>query len=589
VTAPSRWTVAALALAGGLALADASVVALALPPIVSELHASVRQAAAVLGVYALALAVALPPAAALRRAIGPGRAGAAGLALMALASVGCALAGSVTALLVFRALQAAGAAAGLLAVSAIAPRRVWHAVSVFGTAAGPALGGALTQALDWRAVFWVQLPIAAAGALAAWRAPAPASEPAAAAGEAAPPSTGEAARPMPAANSHAAGAEPAAASAGGLWARGAEPAAAATAAAAEPVAPRADPRRLAALALVAAALVGVLFLLVLLLSTGWGLSPLAAAATVSVLPVAALAGARLPANPCAGALLLGAGVIALAAAPGAHPWWTIPPQIVAGIGMGLALPTLSESAPAATQLFARHMGIFVALAIIAPIASHQLDVAVKDTRERGAALILDARLPPLDKLSLVGTVTGPVNTEDPRGSLKRALEDAAPRFQKDPVERAAYANLQQRTDDALVEGVNSAFRIPLLVCGAFGLLAALLVVPPPGRARRTALATGLTALALAGVAHLARPSLAPEPVRLADPCHPRALPSTGGLGGVLQDAALKALDRAACRWGSSREELALALVDDQDAAAYKREHGVDPRSLLNILRAVLHL
>jgi hypothetical protein len=78
-------------------------------------------------------------------------------------------------------------------------------------------------------------------------------------------------------------------------------------------------------------------------------------------------------------------------------------------------------------------------------------------------------------------------------------------------------------------------------------------------------------------------------VRLADPCHPRALPNTGGISGALQDAALKALDRAACRWGSSREELALALVDPQDAAAYKREHGVDPRSVLNILRALLHL
>jgi hypothetical protein len=235
------------------------------------------------------------------------------------------------------------------------------------------------------------------------------------------------------------------------------------------------------------------------------------------------------------------------------------------------------------------MGIFVALAIIAPIASHQLDTAVKDTRERGAALILDARLPPLDKLGLVSTVSGPVDTEDPRGSLKRALADAAPRFQKDPVERAAYANLQKRADDTLVEGVDTAFRIPLLVCGAFGLLAALLVLPPPGRARRTALAAGLAALAVAAVAHVVRPSLAPEPVRIADPCHPRALPNTGGLSGVLQDAALKALDRAACRFGSSREELALALVDPQDAAAFKREHGVDPRSVLNILRALLHL
>jgi hypothetical protein len=117
----------------------------------------------------------------------------------------------------------------------------------------------------------------------------------------------------------------------------------------------------------------------------------------------------------------------------------------------------------------------------------------------------------------------------------------------------------------------------------------VLVLPLPGRARQTALAAGLAALALAAVAHVVRPSFAPEPVRLADPCHPRALPNTGGISGVLQDAALKALDRAACRFGSSREELALALVDPQDAATFKREHGVDPRSVLNILRALLHL
>lgn len=535
MSAPSRLTVVVLALAAGLALADASVVALALPPIVGELHASVRQAAAVLGSYALALALALPLGMVLRRALGDRAIGVGGLALMAAASVGCALAGSVGVLLAFRALQAAGAAGGLLAAFAFMPRRTWNAVSVFGTAAGPALGGALTQVFDWRAVFWVQLPIAAAGALAC------------------------------------------------LLTRGAREFV--DGRTRQPIAAR----RLAALALVAAALVGVLFLLVLLLSTGWGLSPLAAAATVSVLPIAALLGARLGRNPCAGAVLLGGGVVALAAAPGADPGWTIAPQIVAGVGMGLALPALSESAPVGIQLTARHLGIVAALAIIAPIASAQLDQAVHDTRLRGAALILDARLPPLDKLSLVSTVTAPVNPQDPRGSLRDALRAAAPRFQRNPTERAAYAHLSARADEALVAGVDRAFRPALLVCGALGLLAALLVVPPPGRARRVALAAGVGVLVLAGAAQLARPSLAPAPVRLADPCRPRALPHTGGLGGVAQDATLTALDRAACRWGSSREELALALVDDDDAAAYRREHGVNPRSLLGLLRAALGL
>ena len=58
---------------------------------------------------------------------------------------------------------------------------------------------------------------------------------------------------------------------------------------------------------------------------------------------------------------------------------------------------------------------------------------------------------------------------------------------------------------------------------------------------------------------------------------PRDLPRTGGIDGALQDAALLALDRAACRFGSSREELALALVDDDARDDYEREYGVDPR------------
>jgi hypothetical protein len=78
-------------------------------------------------------------------------------------------------------------------------------------------------------------------------------------------------------------------------------------------------------------------------------------------------------------------------------------------------------------------------------------------------------------------------------------------------------------------------------------------------------------------------------VRIADPCAERSLPDTGGVDGALQDVALVALDRAACRYGSSREQLALALVDDGARAAYEREFGVDPRDIGGLLGAVLGL
>ena len=154
-----------LLLAAGLALADASVVTLALPPIIAELDASVEQAAAVLGVYTGALAVALPLVTRLpARSLALG-----GAALFALASAGCGLTDSIDALLVMRGAQALGGAALLVGAFTLvdaggAGRRAWTAVAIFGFAAGPALGGALTQAFDWRAIFVAQVPIALAAA-----------------------------------------------------------------------------------------------------------------------------------------------------------------------------------------------------------------------------------------------------------------------------------------------------------------------------------------------------------------------------------------------------------------------------------------
>ena len=284
--------------------------------------------------------------------------------------------------------------------------------------------------------------------------------------------------------------------------------------------------------------------------------------------------------------------MALVWLPTASLWWTVVPQLMAGAGMGLALPALSgellpERTPgeAARLLAARHAGITVALALLAPLAAAELDDAVAETRERGAALVLDARLPPLEKLALVEAVVGDLDPVDPRGQLGSSLERGREGVEAE--NRAEYARLEQRADDALVSGVQSAFVPAFLVCGALALLAALFVIPRRGR-KPVALAAA-AALALVGSAWLADEAAAPEPVAIANPCEPRRLPDTGGIGGAHQDAALVALDRAACRFGSSREELALALVDDGAREDYEREHGVDPRDATDLLGAVLGL
>jgi predicted MFS family arabinose efflux permease len=543
-----------IAVGVGLALADASVVTLALPPMLVDLDTTVEGVAAVIGVYTLVLAAALPGAAWLRGRVPDRVLAVAGFGLFAVAGALCATPDAIGSMLAFRVVQAVGAAGALVAGFAyLKGDRLWTAASVFGTAVGPALGGALTQAFDWRAIFIAQVPLALAAAAACLV------------------TREEAADEVP----ERAGVRPVALQATLAGRRGA----------------------VVALACLSAALTGVLFLLVLLLVSGWSVEPLAAAAAVSVLPVAAFAGARIRGDAAvrasAGCALVGGGVLALAALPGSTAAWIIAPQLLAGVGMGMALPALAgellpERTPrqAAGLLSIRHAGITVALLLLAPVAAAQLDNAVADVRERGAALILDARLPPLDKIELAGPLVADLDPVDPRDALRRALDAQAPRFADNPEQRREYARLTERADDTLLAGVDSAFRIAFLIAGGLALVGAVAALPRGARRRTVALAATTAALALPVGYAVVQPRVEPEPVVIADPCKDRKLPDTGGLEGFVQDQALAALDRAACRFGSSREELALALADEKEARAYERAHGVDPRSAGGLLEAL---
>src|SRR5205814_346726 len=108
-----------ITVAAGLALADASVVTLALPDLLVDLHVTVDGVAAVIGVYTLVLAVALIPAERAMRRAGPRRTAATGLALFAAASLVCAAADSLPLLLAARGVQAVGGAAALVAAFAL--------------------------------------------------------------------------------------------------------------------------------------------------------------------------------------------------------------------------------------------------------------------------------------------------------------------------------------------------------------------------------------------------------------------------------------------------------------------------------------
>ncbi len=189
-----------------------------------------------------------------------------------------------------------------------------------------------------------------------------------------------------------------------------DPAGADDAAAADP-ASRLSLRPAIALALLSAALTAVIFLVVLLLVAGWSIDPLAAALAVSVLPVSAVAASRIPGDSetraVTGCLLVAGGIGCLALLPAASAWWTVVPQVLAGAGMGLALPALAgELLPEVSRrdvarvLAIRHAGIALALAVLAPIVSAQLDDTVKQAREEGTAALLDAELRPQTKIEV---------------------------------------------------------------------------------------------------------------------------------------------------------------------------------------------
>ena len=147
-------------------------------------------------------------------------------------------------------------------------------------------------------------------------------------------------------------------------------------------------------------------------------------------------------------------------------------------------------------------------------------------------------------------------------------------------------NLAGRTDDALVSGVGDAFQVAFLITAALALVAIVFVSPRPSA--YPAIGGVLAAAALMPIGYaVAHSEIGVEPIVIADPCQDRQLPDVGGITGFAQDIALEALDRAACRFGSSREELVLALSDDEARQAYEEELGVDPLSPLGIIEGLL--
>ena len=366
-----------------LVFADATIVTLALPNLLVDLHTTVYGVAAVLGVYTAALGGTALALWRMDSRFVDARLATVALCAFSVASIGCALANGLELLLVARAFQgAAGAVILAAAGAAVASRsaRTWALVGVLSLAVGPVVGGALTQAFSWRAIFVAQapLPLVAAALRRTWFSRAPADEP-------------EAPRPA---------------------------------------------RMLVVLGLVSGALTALLFGVVLLLVVGWAMHPLAAALAVSIVPVAALAGALVRGHAATrvavGSGLIGGGIAALAFVPSDNVAWLVVPECVAGFGMGLALtPLIEELLPElsydarALNLAVRHLGITFALVALAPVIHHDLDRAIERAKLQSVGVVLAAPIGPREKISLAPKLVAAVHTSRPLAGVRADARERA--------------------------------------------------------------------------------------------------------------------------------------------------------------------
>jgi MFS family permease len=435
--------VAVVSLVVAVALGDSGVVTLALPEILRDFGAQVGQVAWVLIAFNLVLALVAVPAARACLRGDPASAMVVGSFVFVAATIACAASPSVGVLIAARAVQAVGGAVVIVASLELlatatgaesAGVRRWAAAGVAGAALGPVAGGLLTSAFSWRSIFVVQIPVVLLAIPAAI-----------------------ALRDRPLRRRRNVDTTPD------------------------------RPHVLAnlALALLSAALTAALFLLVLLLVDGWRNSSAVAALTVTAVPFAALAAGPLlrrvragtRSEAVSGAVLIAGGLAGLALLPRGALAWTLAPQLLVGLGLGLAVDALTAAAlrdrvPRALHggwtIAARHGGVVVGLAILTPIFTADLRHAETPAKEAVASLVLDAPLSASTKLDLADQLGRRLIADRGR------IPDLRPAFKaiRLPASEAPAASaLEGSLRDQLKRAATRAFRTAFLVAAGLALLA----------------------------------------------------------------------------------------------------------------------
>src|SRR5258708_2136662 len=166
-----RWVLVATTLASSMAFIDSTVVNVALPALQTNLNATIVDVQWVIEAYSLLLSALLLVGGSLGDHYGRRRVFLIGVAVFAAASAWCGLAGGIGQLVLARAVQGFGAAllvpGSLALISSAFPEEergraigTWSGFSAITAAIGPVLGGWLIDHVSWRAVFFINIPLA---------------------------------------------------------------------------------------------------------------------------------------------------------------------------------------------------------------------------------------------------------------------------------------------------------------------------------------------------------------------------------------------------------------------------------------------
>ncbi len=170
------WVLATVGFGVFMATLDASIVNISLPSVMVYFQTTLTVAEWFILVYLLVITALLLPFGRLADILGRKKVFSSGLVLFSLGSALCSLSQSPAQLILFRAVQAIGAAMIMatgfaIITSVFPPKERGRALGIQGTVVaagftvGPALGGFLISALGWRSVFYVNVPIGIIGAL----------------------------------------------------------------------------------------------------------------------------------------------------------------------------------------------------------------------------------------------------------------------------------------------------------------------------------------------------------------------------------------------------------------------------------------